>query len=903
MTARQRWTGVLVALACVIAGVVAQRALAGATLAFTLLGQPLEWAAPSALAGLCALPFLLWVQAVTLADLGALQRGLALLLRALLVTLLVLALAQPSRVRDSTRVSAVALFDVSLSISDEDLEDSEALLAELREAHGTHAFSAFAFAAHPRRLALDGARGPLLARPTAPNESLATDLERALQMAYSALEPGTLQRVLIVSDGRATRGSLMAEAARAAQLGVPIFHRTLARGRPAEIALHSLAVPEAPEVGRSFEVRAHVFSSKPARARVRLYQGELLNGLDASREVELAAGDNEIAFSSLARVPGEVVYRATLEPLGPDRFADNNSATAVADVRGRPSILFIDSEPARARHAAAALATADYEVDLREPSAAPRSLAELARYDFVILSDVPRSALASTTLEAFERYVRDVGGGFLMAGGENAFGLGGYEGSRLEAMLPVRMQSERRRDEHSLALMLVIDSSGSMAGAKIELAKDAARATAELLGAGDSIGVIGFSGTPERRVRIQSATNRLRIATDIARLTAQGGTAIFPALDLALSDLMSVRARVKHVILLTDGQTQESGIPELTQAMRAEGITLTAVGLGTDVNRSLLEQLASVGGGRAYFTTEPENVPRIFMRETSTVAQSAIVEEPTLALALEPADFLKGIDIARMPLLRGYVATQARPRPAQVILASEQGEPLLARWRVGLGWSLAFTSDLKPRWSSDWLRWASLPRFLGQLVREHMRQEREGELALQARVEGDELVVALDALDHGDRFLNGLDSVVTLEGPLAAQASERTRVPVPLAQRAPGYYAGRVPLDRVGSFALRGVHSFEGEIVARSAAQVTRPYPAELAALGPDASLLAAASALSSGAPLQRATELFQPRGQKVDRYEPLWPRLVFAALVLWLVDLLVRRAPIRRKLKDEATL
>jgi Mg-chelatase subunit ChlD len=902
MTQRQRWTGVLLALGCALAAFFVRSALSGVSLDFTLVGQPLSWAAPEALAGLCVLPFLAWVQAVTLADLGALQRALSLLVRCVLVALLVLALARPSHVRDSTRVSAVALFDVSLSVSDEDLADAEALLEELRAAQGEHAFEAFAFAARPRPLDLPAAKPPLLARPSA-QEASATDLERALQMAYSALEPGTLQRVLIVSDGQATRGSLLSEAARAAQLGVPIFHRVLARGRPPEIALRAVVVPEAPEVGRSFDVRAQIFASRPTRARVRLYQGEVLNGLDASREVELAAGDNEVSFSSLARVPGEVVYRATLEPLGADRFADNNSATAVADVRGRPSILFIDSEPARARHAAAALGTADYEVDLRDPSAAPRSLAELARYDFVILSDVPRSALASSTLEAIERYVRDVGGGFLMAGGENGFGLGGYEGSRLEAILPVRMQSERRRDEHSLALMLVIDSSGSMSGAKIELAKDAARAAADLLGAGDSIGVIGFSGTPERRVRLQSATNRMRIGTDIARLAAQGGTAIFPALDMAMSDLMSVRARVKHVILLTDGQTQESGIPELTQAMRAEGITLTAVGLGTDVNRGLLEHVASLGGGRAYFTTEPENVPRIFMRETSTVSQSAIVEEATLALALEPADFLKGIDLARMPLLRGYVATQPRPRPAQVILASEQGEPLLARWRVGLGWSLAFTSDLKPRWASDWLRWAALPRLLGQLVREHMRQDREGELALQARVEGDDLVVALDALDHGDRFLNGLESKVTLEGPLAVQPGERDRVEVPLEQRAPGFYAGRVPLDRVGSFALRGLHSFDGELVARSTAQVTRPYPAELAALGPDAASLAAASVLTSGAPLARAEGLFDARGKKVDRFEPLWPKLLLAGIGLWLLDLLVRRAPMRRKRRDEAAL
>ena len=186
------------------------------------------------------------------------------------------------------------------------------------------------------------------------------------------------------------------------------------------------------------------------------------------------------------------------------------------------------------------------------------------------------------------------------------------------------MDSERRRDEHSLALALVIDCSGSMSGQKMELAKDAAKASAELIGPDDALAVIGFSSEPERMVRMQSAQATVsRIEQSIARLSAQGGTAIFPALDAAFQDLLSTTARVKHVILLTDGQTQEAGIAELVQAMRAENITVSTVGLGADVNRSLLQQAANLGGGRAYFTNDPANVPRIFVRETQPWGRTA----------------------------------------------------------------------------------------------------------------------------------------------------------------------------------------------------------------------------------------------------------------------------------------
>jgi hypothetical protein len=429
-----------------------------------------------------------------------------------------------------------------------------------------------------------------------------------------------------------------------------------------------------------------------------------------------------------------------------------------------------------------------------------------------------------------------------------------------------------------------------MSGQKIELAKEAARATAELLGPDDSLSVIGFSGQPERHVRMQSAGNRLRITNDIARLSAQGGTAIFPALDTALTDLLPVRARVKHVILLTDGQTQESGIPELVQAMRAEGITVSAIGLGADVHRSLLQQIAVLGGGRAYFTNDPESVPRIFVRETTSLSQSSVVEDLTKAVVVEPADFLKGLDLARAPLLRGYVATESRPRPAQTILASELGEPLLARMRVGLGWSLAFTSDLKPRWAADFLRWNDLPRFWGQLVREHMKSEREEELPMRVELIGNRVRVTVDALTPDEAFRNDLESSVTLRGPLgdAAGAEASTQHPLPL--RAPGRYQTEIEIARPGTYTLEAEHRTAGRAVAKSHASVALPYPREYAAHEANLELLRKLAAITGGDEARAAQAAFEARGETLLRAQPLWPHLLVAALVAFLLDLALRR-------------
>jgi Mg-chelatase subunit ChlD len=878
----------LLALACSLGAGFAAWSLLGAHPAtLSVAGHPLELEAPRMLALLASLPLLAWAAAASLADLPPLQRALSLLARVGILTLLTLALAQLSSVRDATRVAAVMLVDVSDSVTDPDLEAAAALVQEARQVRGDGTLHVVTFANEPRVVPLPDEPETTVALQRHERGD-ATDLQAAIQLAYGLLPVDHVRRIAVLSDGRQTRGDLLREAERARRFGVRLSTRALAEGSPAEVAVTHLSLPDDIDVGESFEVRAHLHATRPTRARLRLYQGPVLNGLDGVREVDLKPGDNEAVFRSVVRTAGEVAYRLELTPEGADRFDENNRASATAVVPGRPSVLIVEADPSHARHLARALSVEDYEVEVRPASAIPRSLGEIARYDFVVLSDVPAERVLGEPMRVIERYVRDLGGGFMMAGGERSFGLGGYRGTPMESLLPVRMDSERRRDEHSLALALVIDTSGSMSGIKMELAKDAAKAAAELLAPEDSIAVIGFSGDPERKVRMQTARNRARILRDIGKLRAQGGTAIFPALDMAFTDLLSTRARIKHVILLTDGQTQERGIPELVQAMGAESISVSTVGLGNDVNRSLLQEAANLGHGRAYFTSDPHNVPRIFMRETTTVGRSSAVEELIAAVPTAPADFLRGIDMGRAPYLRGYVATQAKPAPAQVVLRSELGEPLLARWRVGLGWALAWTSDIKNRWALDWIRWSQFPRFWGQLVREHMKRQRHDSLPMSARVVRGELRVQVDALGPDDRFINGLDSELTLDGPLGSP--ERERQTVQLRQRAPGLYAARLPLRRNGTFALNAVHRRDDRIVARSHGQVSYPYPAEYAAGEPDLELLARAARTTGGAPLRDVRKIFDPGEERVLSRHPRWPELLLWALLLFILDLALRR-------------
>ncbi|MEQ8461204.1 MAG: VWA domain-containing protein [Sandaracinaceae bacterium] len=851
-------------------------------------GERYELLAPRWLALVGVTPILAWGLGLSLADLPRLQRWTGVLVRGLVIGALALALARPARTTDATLVSTVFLVDVSESVTRASLVRAREQVQAAVDARGDNDVRLVTFGRGARVVPLADDTVPELARHE--GEEAGSNLQAALQLAYGLFPPGHLRRAVVLSDGGQTEGDVLAEASRASELGVRLYAHPYTEGAPNEVAVTDLAIPERLKVGEPFPIRAHVFSTVETDARVRLYQGETLNGLDGVRDVSLTPGENVIELRSVVRVAGPVTYSLTVEPEGDDRFAANNRFATTVVVPGRPTVLYVEGSPGRATYLARALTAAEYEVDVRSPRAIPTSLRELERFDFFILSDVSADEVSLTQQDAIERYVRDLGGGFLMAGGENGFGLGGWQGTRIERLLPVRMDAERRRDQPSLALALVIDKSGSMNGQKMQLAREAAIATAEMLGPDDYISVVGFDSQPTRIVRMQSARNRMRIVRDIGRLQARGGTAIFPALDMAYQDLVVTRARIKHVILLTDGNTQEQGIPDLAQVMRSEGITVSTVGLGGDVHRALLQQVATLGGGRSYFTADPHNIPRIFMRETSTVARSNIVEEYFQPSVSEPADFLRGVDVGSAPYLHGYVATRAKPSPAQVILTSDLGEPILARWRVGLGWSMAWTSDVKNRWSVEWLRWPGYSRFWAQLVREHMRQRRRQTLDMTADVRDGEVRVVVDAIGGDDDFLNGLDSTVHVEGPMGAARADRVDADHPLRQTAPGRYEARFPLEKFGSFVLTAEHRRDERPVAESTAQLTNPYPREYMTLEPDVALLTRAAGLTGGTIEPTVAALFDPDGEHIRHHEELWPRALFLALMLFVLDLLLRR-------------
>ncbi|HVU04462.1 MAG TPA: VWA domain-containing protein [Polyangiaceae bacterium] len=893
--------------------------LALAALLFTRLGAvppaALEWkrggstftlADPRPLAVLGLLPLLALSLVRSLSDLPWQQRVLAILFRLGFLATIALALARPARTAETRKVCTVLLLDVSDSISAEALEDArKSAQALLAAKPPDDLVKLVTFAKRPRLVQLG--QGPELppasalrhdATPPGPGTgdraSAATDIGAALDLAYAVFPPGYLKRVVLLSDGVETSGDVLAAADRARSFGVEVHAVPSRRPPPAEVAIRSLGVPGKVQIGEPFEVTADVYSSRKTKARIRLYQGEVLNGLGGVKEVDLSPGSNDVRFSSVVRFGGKVTYAAEVDRMAEDTFAANNRVTASLDVPGRPAVLYVEGQPQRANYLSSALGAQEFDVDVRAATAFPGSLEELERYDFFILSDVPAEQVSLSSQALVERYVRDLGGGFLFAGGPAGFGLGGWAHSTIERILPVRMDAEHRKDAPSVAMTLVIDRSGSMTGLPLEMAKAACRATVDTLEGDDLIEVVAFDSSPIRYVKMQPARYRTRIEAEIARIQPGGGTEIFSALDMAYQDMTVVQARRKHVILLTDGRADSQGIRDLVQAMVAESMTVTTVGLGEGADADFLRTIADTGGGRYHHVPDPNSLPRIFTRETELVSRQAAVEEWFPVTQTSSADFLNGVAIQSAPFLHGYVATQMREPPAQQILASDKDEPILARMRVGLGWTLAWTSDVKNQWATDWLRWSGFSKFWGQLVREHMRKKHRRELDMRTEMEDGRVRAIVDAFTADERFEDGLESKLTVTGP----EPKGKRMDVPMRQTAPGRYEADFRLPDYGAFLLEAEHSRVGDDGALhptgvSYAEVENPYPREYSAFEPDVARLGRLVAATGGVLDPAPPVVFDPKNEKIVYREPLFGRALSAALLVFLLDLLVRRVRI----------
>jgi uncharacterized membrane protein len=592
--------------------------------------------------------------------------------------------------------------------------------------------------------------------------------------------------------------------------------------------------------------------------------------------VELAAGSQELVLELAIPRPGASELELRVIAPGDEHAEDDRFAVAVT-AAARPRVLHLEGRPASAHYLRRALAEAGLDVTSGGPELARAE--RLPGQDAVVLSDVPASRLSETFQAALQDFVSR-GGGLVLVGGESVYGQEGYSGTRLEATLPVRFRI--REEKRDLALMIVLDKSYSMKGPKMELAKEATKAALELLEERHRFGVVSFDWDPYVTVPLQPATDKPALAEAVGRIRASAQTNIYPALEEAFEQLAASDARVKHVILLSDGRSYPDDYEELVGRMRETEITVSTVAVGAEADRELLGAIAAWGLGRRYAIENASRVQQIFVEETRRAVQATLVEEPFSPIPRQPTELLTGVDLGRAPPLLGYVSTQPRDA-AEVLLESATGAPVLARWRYGLGTALVFTSDAKDRWAAGWLGWSGYGRFWAQLVRSALRRV-PPDARLEVRRAGEQLRAVLTLRDAEGRPRDGLRLRLAVRG----EGGDERLLPLP--QVGLGRYEATATLaEGVGAaLRFRALGTGAEEPVAALAAS----FPAERRLGPPDAETLGRIAAFTGGRFGPSPETALQRDGEQGRVPTPLLPWLSGAALVAWLLDVAVRRGP-----------
>nr|MBA2263831.1 VWA domain-containing protein [Chloroflexota bacterium] len=817
------------------------------------------------------------------------RRVASLVIRLVLVSALVLALAGMRLALPADRLSVVFLLDASASMLDatsEELVDwARGAVREMPDGD-TAGVVVFGGNALVDRLPSDLDE---LATPASAPVAGATDVAAAVRLAAAIFPAGTQQRIVLLSDGNDTGGEATDAIGAAAARGIRLDVVTPADESAAEVLVDALDAPPGARVGETIDLIVRLRSTITTSATLRL----LADGATvATRDIDLRPGITTLPFAVTADEPGFHVFRAVIEPAD-DRFSENNAADAYVLVSGEPQVLVATDDAERAADLVASLGEGSLEVTVVPSNGVPSSLTTLAGYDTIVLDNVAADALGATTMASLQVYVRDLGKGLVMIGGRSSYGAGGYLDTPLEEALPVYMTVRDRERSPDVAMVAVVDKSGSMADChctgdsrdnanpsgtrgfeKVDIAKEAILRAAEALAPTDQLGVVTFDANAHWAVRTApidfgALGNGLGFAAD-------GNTNIYAGLKAAYDDLINNPATLRHIILITDGWSTHGAYDDLLADMRAAGITLSTIGTGGG-SAGLLERLAEEAGGRYYDAADATTIPDIFLRETIRTAGEQIVEETFQPIPSAPSEILDGLDAGRLPQLMGYNATTAKGS-ATVALLTGREDPLLAQWQYGLGRAVAWTSDTRQQWATSWIGTPEFGTLTAQLVAWTLPpRDAEGIEVSFSPADRGELNVEVTSFDDEGGPRNFYRSILRLVSP------DLEPTQTVLEQVGPGRYAGTVRAEDPGAYLVRVAQTFEGEEGTDAASRtlgIVSPAAEEYRRLGVDADALASYAAAGGGRELPLAGE---NSGADVWRHDisasafptPIWPWLL----------------------------
>ena len=889
---------------------------------------------------LLLLPVMWWLSFHSLAGLGKWRRLVVLTLRSLVLAIIVLALADMQYQRRSDQLTVIYVLDQSLSIPTDQRQAmvqyvNESIEAHFDEAHqDRYAVIVFGRSASVE-MPLVNVKIPLSSRVETVLDPEYTDIATAIQRAKAMFPYDSAKRIVLVTDGNQNLADARREARSATASGVSIDVVPVVLSGRSEVAVEKVDVPASARRGQPFELRVVLRNDAPEGSE-RTVAGKL--------RIVRKAGDNEetIVVQDVDVPPGKRVfsipeeiyqpdfytYEAHFTPNDPaeDGMTQNNEASAFTHVRGKGNVLLIENWDKQGQF--------DFLVDrLRNEeiavTVAPsdrlfNSLAELQRYDSVILANVSRStgssgdnitSFSDAQISMLVRNTREMGCGLVMMGGPDTFGAGGWTNTELEKAMPVDFEIKSAKVTPVGALVLMMHA-GEMPKANY-WQKRIATESIKMLGSRDYCGLVQWNMNDQwlwgrsKGGLTRVGPNRKMMLGQVDRMMIGDMPAFDGALKMAAVAFAGVKdAAVKHMIIISDGDPTPPTRGTI-QALIKQGVKVSTVAVGSHgfLGSKELRNIASATGGKYYEVKNANALPKIYQRETRRIARPLVFEPkpPVQPGIVSQHEIVEGLD-GGLPPIDGFVLTSVKQNPlVEVVLRSprpvdERNSAVLATWTYGAGKAVVLTTDAGNRWANQWTQWDNYDKLFSQMIRWSMRPTGDlGNFTVATNVREGSTQVIITALDQDEQFLNDQSMNGTVIAP------DMASIPLRIEQTAPGRYVGQFPSDQAGSY-LIVVNTGTGRAQIRTGVNVG--YSAEYRDIQTNMALLRTLAKLPAkdgpqgelvevGLGAQQMDQLVESNPFRRD-LEPavanrsVWPWLVLAGSCLFFADVFVRRVQIQ---------
>ncbi len=828
---------------------------------------------------------------------GRMQRSV-LLLRVCAVICLILTISQPLLTSGGAATNTIFVVDLSRSLSgSSSTEIEEWVNAALGAASGSDRAAVITFGSSPELSApVDSADQISQNWSESDADKEYTDIESALALART-LPVGGSRRIVLVSDGAENLGAGINQAGQAATDGTPIDVLTLPGVGGDDLRIEGASAPQAVWVGETVNVLASVSTGSGGDGTVSL----LVDGITTvEQNASFTPGLNTYTFSVPDLLPG--FHGLTVQVAGttaPDIYTENNLIPLSIIVRDAPKLLLISPAGSDAGTLRGAFERKGAVVSLTEPEELSSRLSDLALYDAFVLNNVSALSFTFEQLSGLQEATRSLGKGLIVVGGNGSYGPGSYAGTVLEETLPVTVKVTDGRERQRVALLLVIDKSGSMSygaagtATKIDMAKEAAKLAVGALADGDVVGILAFSDGQQWLVpltTIDGQTTRDQINAAIDSMKAEGGTEIFPALQVGFAAIRNTDADVRHVVLLSDGKsrtgTVESYQQEIADAV-ADRTTLSTIAIGEDSDVELMTVLAEDGYGRFHFASTAEEIPRLTLQEAQSAGSQSVIRGTFHPIQTLPSPILLGFDPEDLPPLEGYDFAEAKP-DAQVILTSERDDPLLAKWQYGLGRVVAWTGDDGSDFALQWTNWTRYDEFWANMVRWALPDPENRPINVEVDRDGPEAVVTVSSTGTDGSYVELATTTATIVGPDGSRTQD-----IPLYQSGPGQYQFRIAAPVSGAYQIELSQQRGTETITELSSFSMPPSP-ELQPDSNGAGLMNAIAIMTGGRTLRidDPDEVFEApevSGATLQSYDPVWYIPLIIAFAAFLTELAFR--------------